>query len=153
MRRPVLTSFLFGCLLGLVFCLVYAADADATQRGRRSTTVPPTIKAAPAPAQGLAQGTFRKRLLMAVVRHHTVNKLQSDKKLKKADAEAAFDKLVAEHPDLVDGAIAEASPEAAAQVQLAGGPLTDFLDWLSTHGDQIMQIVAMIIKILALFGI
>jgi hypothetical protein len=127
-----------------------AYEAMKTQRPRKATTPPAVVQQ---PAQKLGDGSFRKRVLLALVKHRTVERLQSEgvkgKKYTRAEAEAAYEKL---SDEMIAGAIAEASPEIAAQVMAVGGPLTDFLDWLSSHGDQIMAIVKLIMSILALFA-
>ena len=137
------------------------AYKEMIQKGRHKPAqkAMPTPAPAKTPAQGLFDGSFRKRLLLGLVKHHTIKKLMSEgtgkpgaKPLSRSDAEAAWKDLETNHADLIDGAIAEASPDAAAQVQAVGGPLTNFLDWLSTHQDQIMAIVKLIISIIALFG-
>ena len=146
--QAALAVVIIGCLV-IALVLRYSDVADAAQIRRKAAPAAAVVQ----PAQKIFDGSFRKKILVAVVKHHTVNKLQTEglkgKKLSRAEAEAAWEKLT---PDLIDGAIAEASPEAAAQVAAVGGPLTNFLDWLSTHSDQIMKIVELIIKILALFG-
>ena len=119
-------------------------------------TTPTALPLKP-PAQGrIFDGSLRKKILLSVVKHRTIAKLMKEgtgkagsKPMSRTEAEAAYEKL---SDEVIAGAIDEASPEASAQVAAVGGPLTNFLDWLSTHSDQIMKIVELIIKILALFG-
>lgn len=154
-HRNLLKSLTAVLLLFALVAIAVAAPLDRPRLFQRKAQQPPTA-AAPMPvqAQKLFDGSLRKKLLMAVVRNRTVAKLAAEgdgkKTYTRAEAEAAFDKLSKDHPDLVDGAIAEGSQPATAQ--LAGGKLTDFLQWLSDHSAEIMKIVSMIISILALFG-
>jgi hypothetical protein len=145
--RPAFVFFalLLASACGLV-SFQSAADAQILRKKQ-----PAPVVAAAQPAQGVFDGSLRKKILLAVVRHKTINHMVSEgvkgKKYTKAEAEAAYDKL---GDDVIAGAVAEASP--AAQGQLVGGKLTDFLQWLADHQDQIMAIVKMIISIIALFG-
>ena len=149
MKSHIIGLLLLATPIG---ALIGAAEINE-QRQRIQKKTPPIVVAAAEPTGKL--GGVRHKLLLAVVRHRTIAKLQSEgvkgKKYSKDEAAAAWDNLQKNHPELIDGAIAEGSPQAVAQVG-AGGRLADFLQWLSDHKDEILQIVELIVKILSLFG-
>ena len=150
MKSHIIGLLLLATPIG---ALIGAAEINE-QRQRIQKKAPPVVIAA-GPESTAKLGGVRHKLLLAVVRHRTIAKLQSEgvkgKKYSKDEAAAAWDNLQKNHPELIDGAIAEGSPQAVAQVG-AGGRLADFLQWLSDHKDEILQIVELIVKILSLFG-
>jgi hypothetical protein len=146
----------FGVFLLVAGLLGIALASEANERPRlraqkQSNPVTQTVQNPPQTVGGVFDGSLRKKLLLSIVKHRTLAKLQKDglngKKLTRAEAEAAYEKLT---EDVILGAVAEASEPVAGQI--VGGPLTNFLDWLANHGDEIMRIVDLILKILALFG-
>lgn len=155
----VLAAMITGTLGGIQWISAqdeaYRIRYEQMRKKRVAQSPPVVVAAAAEPTAKPSDGSVRKKLLLAVVRHRTIAKMQSEgvkgKKYTKDEAVAAWDNLQKNHPDLVDGAVAEGSPQAAAQVG-AGGRLADFLQWLSDHSDQILAIVELILKILALVG-
>jgi len=149
-RRPVILSFLFAVLFVGFLGSIAVVDAGQERKKllpRRSAT--PNV--APAQAGKILDGSLRKHVLLSVVKHRVIAKLQREgvkgRKYTREEAEAAYAKLT---PEMIDGAIAEASPETAKQ--LTGGRLGDFLDWIVAHQDQILAIIQFVMKLIMLFG-
>ncbi len=144
-RAIILAAFGLALMVGATFV------SEASAQTRRQKAAPVVVE--PMPKAGIFSGKLRQKIVLNLVRHHTIKKLMSDglkgKKLSRAEAEAAYDKLTEE---VVLAAVEDASPDTAAQLQAVGGPLTDFLQWLSDHSDQIMKIVELVMKIMALFA-
>lgn len=84
------------------------------------------------------------KLLYRIARDHAVAKYARDNKVSRA---AAREKV-----DQVDDTTLHAAVQAAGlpvKAIPAGGKLSDFLDWIATHGDTILAIVKILMSLLA----
>lgn len=166
MRRKVIGISL-GLALGvLAIAALTAVDAQGQlRRNQPAAKVMPPPAPVPAPkcacgdvcpcaakvVEGPIRDRLRERIALRIIKTKTIEKATTTgvngKKLSRADAEAAYERM---EKDLGDDGILAAAKEAAPPIagKLAGGPLTDFLDWLLANAPAIIELL---MKILPLF--
>lgn len=149
---------------GIALALGLAAFATAQDRPRILPKLRPAAQPAPvmqpAPIEGPLMDKVCERVLIRVVRNKVEAELAKDGfRLAGGmfpDAKPLSKERIAELMKQLDDetiirSVKEASPKTWAATAEPGGFLARLIEWIATHQDEIMAVVALIIKLLALF--
>lgn len=143
----IVPSMVLGAAL-----LLLTTDADAQIR-RKPVVVAQT---APQPVEKVGDGKLREKLFLAIAKNRAVAAAVKDgvngKKFTREQAEAAWDRLVADvgYEGLLTLA-KEASPKLAKEVG-EGGPLARLLQWIKDHPDEVAAFIKLILSLFSLFA-
>jgi hypothetical protein len=142
--------FLAMCVAVFALVAIFKLDLEAQER-RRVPPPAPKMQAPPQVVEGPLRDRLREKIALRIIKTKTIEKAMKDgvggKKLTRQEAEAAYERMVA---DLGEDGIMTVAKEAAPPIsgKLAGGPLTDFLDWLLANAPAILELI---MKLLPLF--
>lgn len=151
--RPIILVWLTAGLF-VLFGVAAFSDVAAQERRKllpRKHTSTDSVATAPQVAEGPLRDRLREKIALRIIKNKTIDRATTigvnGKKLTRAEAEAAYDRMVA---DLGEDGIMSVAKEAAPPIEgkLAGGKLSDFLDWILANAPAIIELI---LKLLPLF--